>query len=727
MKSAPRTVALPLAHTRALVRSESIDPAHRTVDLVWSTGARVRRMGWDGPWIEELSLADDAVDLARLNGGANLLAAHNAHALGGILGVVESARLETTPTGARVGVARVRFSERADVEPVWSDVAAGIIRHVSVGYIVHKLEEIDAGNARSGEPPVFRATRWEPVEMSLVGVPADPGAHVRGALEGDAPTFPCIVQTRGATAMSRTATVPPPPGAPPPAVTPPSPSPTVRTGLERPGDPADPDDAPPPPPADPADPPPPADADDASRATVAERTRGDEIRRACRAAQLPETFADRLVTQGTPIHDARTAVLAELARRQAPVSRTVIDTSGGDGLERMHRGVTNMLLNRVAPSSYPLDDAGREWRSYSLLEIGRKLLEARGLRTRGMGKLELAAACLGLAPSSMLREGPHGFLATSDFPTLLATVGRATLTQGYNAAGQTFPPWTRQTTLPDFRATNRVALGTGPKLLKVSEHEEYTRANLGLVPAASIKLDTFGRILAFTRQALVNDDVGLFQRIPQVFGNAAAQMESDAIYTATLLANPLMADGFALFSTQHGNLMTAAAITVASVAAARTAMMTQKSPDGSFIGVRPQFLIVGPQQEVYALQFLAPLSIVGAINAVVPDAYKSLKLIVEPRITGLDWYLAADPAQIDTIEYAYLEGAPSGGPLLETREGWDIDGQEYKAREDFGVAAIDYRGLVKNPGALPAGLLLEGAPQAASAAAGGGSSRSHKE
>ena len=156
---------------------------------------------------------------------------------------------------------------------------------------------------------------------------------------------------------------------------------------------------------------------------------------------------------------------------------------------------------------------------------------------------------------------------------------------------------------------------------------------------------------------------------------------------------------------------------MASVTAARTAHAHAKSRtdrSGRSIAIP----IVGPQ-EVFALNSSRRGRDVGAV-AIVPDAYKSLRLVVEPRITGLDWYLAADPAQVDTIEYAYLEGAPSGGPLLETREGWDIDGQEYKAREDFGVAAIDYRGLVKNPGALPA-ILLADAPNAASAP-----NRSHK-
>ena len=89
----------------------------------------------------------------------------------------------------------------------------------------------------------------------------------------------------------------------------------------------------------------------------------------------------------------------------------------------------------------------------------------------------------------------------------------------------------------------------------------------------------------------------------------------------------------------------------------------------------------------------------ASIDNVVPQVYRAMELVVEPRITDAAWYLAASPDQVDTIEYDYLEGAPaSGGPTLETREGWDIDGQEYKAREEFTATPIDCRGLVKNPG-----------------------------
>ena len=68
----------------------------------------------------------------------------------------------------------IRFSERAEVEPLWQDVRAGIIRHVSAGYRVrtYRIEE-------DADPPVWRAIDWQPVELSLVAVPADPGAGMR--------------------------------------------------------------------------------------------------------------------------------------------------------------------------------------------------------------------------------------------------------------------------------------------------------------------------------------------------------------------------------------------------------------------------------------------------------------------------------------------------------------------------------------------------------------------
>jgi hypothetical protein len=82
---------------------------------------------------------------------------------------------------------------------------------------------------------------------------------------------------------------------------------------------------------------------------------------------------------------------------------------------------------------------------------------------------------------------------------------------------------------------------------------------------------------------------------------------------------------------------------------------------------------------------------------VVPEWIRTLVIIVEPRLdpangTVYPWLVVADPAQIDTIEYCFLEGQE--GVYFETRQGFEVDGVEMKARMDFAAAAIEQRGMV---------------------------------
>src|SRR5512133_3790184 len=146
-------IDLPL-QTRADVRlqPDTIDAEARTVEVVWSTGATVRRRDlWTGKRYDEvLSLDPRHVDLARLNSGAPLLNAHGAFDLADVIGVVERGWIARS-NDSYEGRATVRFSLREDVEPLWQDVRAGIIRNVSVGYTVRAYEVTD------DDVPVWRA------------------------------------------------------------------------------------------------------------------------------------------------------------------------------------------------------------------------------------------------------------------------------------------------------------------------------------------------------------------------------------------------------------------------------------------------------------------------------------------------------------------------------------------------------------------------------------------
>lgn len=173
---AARTPPAPQERAEAplLTRSATWSPAtaddkDRTVAVRWAAGATVTRYDLEGPFLERLSLERGHVDLSLLI-GASVLDTHRRDSLARVLGVVTTAEVD-----GREGRAVVKFSERAEVEPIWRDVRAGIIRHVSVGYSVDRWQETrDAEGNR-----VRTAVRWQPRELSFVPVPADAGASVQ--------------------------------------------------------------------------------------------------------------------------------------------------------------------------------------------------------------------------------------------------------------------------------------------------------------------------------------------------------------------------------------------------------------------------------------------------------------------------------------------------------------------------------------------------------------------
>ena len=290
--------------------------------------------------------------------------------------------------------------------------------------------------------------------------------------------------------------------------------------------------------------------------------------------------------------------------------------------------------------------------------------------------------------------------STSDFPEILSAVTNKTLRQAYETYPRTFMLFCRQVLATDFKAMNRVQLGEAPQLLEVGESGEFKRGTLG-ESKESYKVKTYGRVVAITRQTLINDDLDAFTRIPAMYGNSIAQLESDVVW-GIITANPAMADGNALFHTTHKNLAgTGTALAVDAVGAARAAMALQTGFDKkTVLNIRPAFLIVPAALELKAEQLVAQNLVPADSTKVVPQSIRTLSPISEPRLdaaSATSWYLAASPNQIDTIEYAYLEGQQ--GAYIETRNGFDVDGVEIKCRLDFGAKAIDWRGLYKNPGA----------------------------
>lgn len=734
MKAGTRTKAAPAPQQQsAIIEMEPLeiraeiagfDEDERTIDLVFSTGAAVERMDWygGGKYIEKLSMEPAHVRLARLNAGAPLLDSHSAWSVSDQLGAVVqgSAAVEKGR-----GTAKVRFSARESVAEILQDVRDKIITSVSVGYRVHKFEE-DKGNGN--KLPIRTAIDWEPYEISMVSMPADIGAKVRR--EGIT-TNQCVLISRMEPGMSRTASAGTATasnaggtgaggagGSSTGGFVPMSTSGAGAAGAggggtgtaggggtgagegtidERSGalgtggtiERTEPE---------------PTDAD---RAMQAERRRCQFILNACRAARMPSDMYDRLVAEGASEAQASEQIFAEMNRRGDP--RPGIPAAGARRVEMgedpfIHKraGIENALLHRINPTHFQLGEIGREYRGMSILDIARVFLHGMNVRTTDLTKMEVAGMALGL-----VQHRTGGMHSTSDFPLLLADVANKSLRADYAAAPQTFSVITRLGSVPDFKAANRIAIGDAPSLTPVNEEGEFKRGTIGEA-REQIQAATYGRVFAITRKALINDDLQAFSRVPSKFGRMAKNLESDLVWYQ-ILKNANMADGNALFSAAHSNYIGAGDIALTAMTAAARAMRLQKGIDGTTsISAPPQNLIVPPNKEIQALQFVSTSLQAATIANVNPFAGR-LSVVTEPRLeTGVTigdlsatgsafaWYLASDPNIVDIIELAFLEG--QNGPVIESRTGFDVDGLEIKCRHDVGAKVLDWRGLFKSDG-----------------------------
>jgi hypothetical protein len=634
-------------HLRAAFAPETWNNDARTIDVVWTTGADVTRRDWytGQRWVERLDVTPDAINLARMEAGAPVLDTHSSYALGDVVGVVERAWIE----GGK-GYATLRFSDREEVAGIVRDVAAGILRNISVGYVVDEWQVTEA-TANSAEIRV--AKRWTPYEVSLVPIPADPGAQVRAGL----PAPPAATAAPKESNMSQID---------------PAAEAATRAAAEQ----------------------------ATQQAIAAERARIAEIMEASRLAGLDADWAERHIGAGTTPDAARKEALAEVAKGATRRVDPVIAGTRQDEGDTHRRLLHNALEHRAMVPGVELEPGARQFRGFRMVDFARASIELHGGSARGLTAQETFQEAFRLSRQNRFTRAT-GAHATGDFPDLLANTASKSLRQAYLSAPRTFVPWARQVMLPDFKSFRTVALGGASALLPIGENAEVTYGTID-DSAETWQLLRYGRALAVTYVALVNDDMSGFTRVPQMFAQAAARLESTTVY-GILTANGLMVDGNALISAAHANTTTGAlsadATGVTNVGKVSALLRTQTAPNGDVLGLDMRYLIVPAGRETVANQLFAAANVINTLGAVNPFR-ANVQVIVEPRLdatSAVAFYGVADPNAIDTVHYGYLEG--EAGPVISSDVEFDTDGLKTKVMHSFGAAAIDWRGIAYSTGA----------------------------
>lgn len=636
----------------------TLDEATRSVEIVATTEKPAEVFDWSRLDIINEVLLMSGVEMPKSR-QVPLLDSHSRYSTASVLGSLRNMEV----SGQKL-IGRAYFSSVEEAEAPYTKVKEGHLTDFSVGYRVIEAEWVPAGktatvkgNSYSG--PLSIVTRWRVKEVSTVTIGADEDAKARSEMEN---------QNMEAKKMNK----------------------ELREYLESKGLPkeateeeakafADKLSAK----EDPA----PVDVDKIRAEAVGEeRERISEIDAMCKRFEC-EDLADDLVRSGATVDQAKDKVFPIVQKRikdrQANLKPFPPARIEADERDKFREAAQDALYLRAGIVVAKPAMGADELRGYSLSEIARIALKKAGKESGG-NAMEMVGRAL----------------VTSDFPYLLANTANKALFAGWEAAEETWSIWCGIGSVPDFKTNYRPRVSEISDLDEVPESGEYKYGERSEAQE-SFAIATYGKLYAITRQAIINDDLGALTDNARAHGEAASRKIGDVAY-AVLTANAAMGDGVALFHATHANLGTAGVISSATIAEAIKLMKVQKDLLGKRrLNIRPLFLLApvaleGSHEIFFRTQLIG--GVANQPNLVNPYMDPYFTRVYEPRLddaSATAWYLAARRDR--TVVVFFLNGIQA--PYLETKQGWSVDGVEYKVRIDVGAKALDWKGLVKNLGA----------------------------
>lgn len=403
-----------------------------------------------------------------------------------------------------------------------------------------------------------------------------------------------------------------------------------------------------------------------------------------------------LTDPGLTIDQIQAKLLTKLGEDTQPANPSAsfpkIETLADEG-DKIKAAASTALLVRagVQKDKAVIATMGSNpFRGHKLLDMARASLNRAGIKTDGMSQMELVAASF--------------TQSTSDFPVLLENTMHKALQMAYATAALTWNRFCATGSVSDFRAHNRYRLGSFGSLDALNELGEFQNKTIPDGEKASIKAGTKGNIINLSREAVINDDMGAFVGLAAMLGRAAGRTVEADVYALLALNSglgPVMGDGKTLFHADHGNITTAAALSMLAIDADRVAMASQKDVSGNdYLDLMPSVLVVpiglgGTARSINEAQYdpdtANKLNKPNVVNGLFSD------IVDTPRLAGTRRYLFADASVAPVVEVAFLDGAQE--PYLEQQAGFDVDGTRFKVRMDYGVGAVDSKGAVTNAGA----------------------------
>ncbi len=372
----------------------------------------------------------------------------------------------------------------------------------------------------------------------------------------------------------------------------------------------------------------------------------------------------------------------------------------------MSAGLTEQEItkNKFYPEDIVTEAMSETNRGYRVSRLAHDTIRAAGMHYPA-GKIDDGFLRRSVEAEHKLRAA--GF-STVSIPGILRDAMNKVMLSAYRRSASLVPVCFGQTSASDFKPSYSYQLEGSGKLEHVGQDGEIKHGQI-VESEYTKKLQTYAKMLSFTRQMFISDDMNSLAGASSMLGIMA--------YKAREYAAVQMIANTAIFSTDNGNLLTGNTLGIDGLTESGKAFDGQTDSDGLPISIDGNIVLAPASLKVITSQLQNDLEIrdtnanrksfisnphAGSFSGFnTPWLDNELATAVD-GVADPDrsktWYVLSDPRLVAAFEVVYLNGQDS--PTIETSSvAFDQLGMQFRAYYDFGFGETDPKYAQKNVGA----------------------------
>ena len=613
---------------------------------------------------EEILLheSEENMDFSRLRAAGSLLYNHDSNQ---VIGRIDDVYYDALNKKCRC---RATFDEDYESYKIMDKVKSGSIKGVSFGYIINDFEL-----RKENKVEKLLATKWTPYEITITPIPLDENVGIGRSLEGGTEEMEEKEEIRSEEGKNKEDSKEE------------SKKENDNNASEEEVDKKEDDESE-------------KDGKKSSKEceknkreldiemTMAknEKQRCLEITKLCRSFNIANERVEEFIEGDKTLDEVRAILLDEFKEKKRGLEVGGVEVTG-NGRDNFTRDITSALMVKAGYGEGNEKDEIRNMAGMGFRDIAIQSLKYEGIDAGRMNNDELFKRAL----------SPGGAFASVMDNTVNKSMAKA-----YQAAPTTFEKWTTKGSETNFKGSTRYRISEAGELTKIAENGEFEFDEMK-DEGVKTSVATFGKSFGLTREALINDDLGILTRVPMAYVVAAKRGINKLVYK-TLASNPTIYDGQKLFDeSKHKNQGTAGAMSVESIGEFRKLLRKQTNLRGEeVLNIPLKYILVPAALETKAEQLLLSVADINGAHSGVTNPFRGkFEIISDAELDGYSeaaYYGIGDKNVAESIVVSYLNGKEA--PTLESQIAFDRLGINYRIFIDYGVNVVDYRAMVMNAG-----------------------------